>query len=118
VRPSTTTQVQQHRASQPHQYGLVQRALGLGWVPERVRVIDADPGSSGQDGQRPGCRELVAEGSLGRVGLILADEASRRARSNADWYALLDLAALVGALIADADGIDDPRADNDRLLLG
>ena len=42
--------------------------------------------------------------------LILACEASRLARSNADWYALLDLAALVGALIADADGIYDPRA--------
>src|SRR5918995_2459372 len=118
VRQSTTKQVQQHRESQQNQYGLVQRALGLGWVPERVRVIDADQGSSGQDGQRPGFRELVAEVSLGRVGLILAYEASRLARSNADWYALLDLAALVGALIADADGIYDPRAYNDRLLLG
>src|SRR6187549_2641290 len=118
VRQSTTKQVQQHRESQQNQYGLVQRALGLGWVPERVRVIDADQGSSGQDGQRPGFRELVAEVSLGRVGLILAYEASRLARSNADWYALLDLAALVGALIGDADGIYDPRAYNDRLLLG
>jgi DNA invertase Pin-like site-specific DNA recombinase len=118
VRHATTKQVQQHRESQQNQYGLVQRALGLGWVPERVRVIDADQGSSGQDGQRPGFRELVAEVSLGRVGLILAYEASRLARSNADWYALLDLAALVGALIADADGIYDPRAYNDRLLLG
>jgi DNA invertase Pin-like site-specific DNA recombinase len=118
VRQSTTKQVQQHRESQQNQYGLVQRALGLGWVPERVRVIDADQGSSGQDGQRPGFRELVAEVSLGRVGLILAYEASRLARNNADWYALLDLAALVGALIADADGIYDPRAYNDRLLLG
>src|SRR6266536_805725 len=53
-----------------------------------------------------------------QLGLILAYEASRLARSNADWYALLDLAALVGALIADADGIYDPRAYNDRLLLG
>ena len=107
VRQSTTKQVQQHRESQQNQYGLVQRALGLGWVPERVRVIDADQGSSGQDGQRPGFRELVAEVSLGRVGLILAYEASRLARSNADWYALLDLAALVGALIAAARTLPD-----------
>jgi hypothetical protein len=34
------------------------------------------------------------------------------------WYALLDLAAVVGTLIADADGVYDPRAYNDRLLLG
>src|SRR5918998_3737708 len=118
VRQSTTKQVQQHRESQQNQYGLVQRALGLGWVPERVRVIDADQGSSGQDGQRPGFRELVAEVSLGRVGLILAYEASRLARSNADWYALLDLAALRGTLLADTEGVYDPRSHNDRLLLG
>src|SRR5436305_6599822 len=118
VRQSTTKQVQQHRESQRNQYRLVQRALGLGWVPERVRVIDADQDSSGQDGQRAGFRELVAEVSLGRVGLILAYEASRLARSNADWYALLDLAAMVGTLIADPDGVYDPRCYNDRLLLG
>jgi len=47
-----------------------------------------------------------------------AYEASRLARSNADWYALLDLAAVVGTLIADPDGIYDPRSYNDRLLLG
>src|SRR4051812_49313086 len=118
VRQSTTKQVQQHRESQHNQYALVERAFALGWVPERVRVIDADQGSSGRDGQRAGFRELVAEVSLGRVGLVLAYEASRLARSNADWYALLDLAAIVGALIADVDGVYDPRAYNDRLLLG
>src|SRR5215207_1112778 len=118
VRQSTTKQVQQHRESQQNQYGLVQRALGLGWVPERIHVIDADQGQSGQDGQRAGFRELVAEVSLGRVGLVLAYEASRLARSNADWYALLDLATVVGTLIGDADGVYDPRSYNDRLLLG
>ena len=114
VRQSTTKQVQQNRESQHNQYALVERAFALGWVPERVRVIDADQGSSGRDGQRAGFRELVAEVSLGRVGLVLAYEASRLARSNADWYALLDLAAVVGALIADVDGVYDPRAYKDR----
>jgi DNA invertase Pin-like site-specific DNA recombinase len=83
-----------------------------------VHVIDVDLGQSGQDGSRPGFRELVAEVSLGHVGLILAYEASRLARNNADWYALLDLAALRGTLLGDADGVYDPRAYNDRLLLG
>lgn len=118
VRQSTAKQVHQHRESRHNQYALAERAFALGWVPERVRVIDADKGSSGRDGQRAGFRDLVAEVSLGRVGLILAYEASRLARSNADWYALLDLAAVVGALIADVDGVYDPRAYNDRLPLG
>jgi DNA invertase Pin-like site-specific DNA recombinase len=118
VRQSSPHQVQHHRESQHNQYALVRRALALGWLPERIHVIDADQGQSGQDGQRAGFRELVAEVSLGRVGLVLAYEASRLARSNADWYALLDLATVVGTLIGDADGVYDPRSYNDRLLLG
>jgi DNA invertase Pin-like site-specific DNA recombinase len=43
---------------------------------------------------------------------------SRLARSGADWYQLLELCALSGALLADADGIYDPVDYNDRLLLG
>lgn len=118
VRQSTPRQVQQHRESQVNQYALVERAVALGWPPERVHVIDADLGQSGQDSQRPGFRELVAAVSLGRVGLILAYEASRLARNNADWYTLLDLATVVGALIADTEGVYDPQSYNDRLLLG
>jgi DNA invertase Pin-like site-specific DNA recombinase len=118
VRQSTAKQVQQHQESQHNQYALVERAIALGWPPERVHVIDADLGQSGQDGQRPGFQELVAAVSLGRVGLILAYEASRLARNNADWYALLDLAALRGALLGDTEGVYDPRLANDRLLLG
>src|SRR5688500_17474562 len=118
VRQSTTTQTLQNRESQPNQYALVQRAQALGWPAERVRVIDTDLGQSGQDGERPGFRELVAAVSLGHVGVVLAYEASRLARSNADWYRLLDLATVAGALIADTEGIYDPRSYNDRLLLG
>ena len=43
---------------------------------------------------------------------------SRLARSNADWYQLLDLCALTDTLIADADGIYHPGSYNDRLVLG
>ncbi len=118
IRQSSPKQVQHHRESQLNQYALVDRAVALGWSVERVHVIDADLGESGQDGSRPGFRELVAAVSLGHVGLILAYEASRLARSNADWYALLDVAALRGTLIGDADGVYDPSTYNDRLLLG
>jgi DNA invertase Pin-like site-specific DNA recombinase len=118
VRQSTTKQTLHNRESQENQYALVQRAQALGWSLERVRVIDADLGHSGQDGERPGFQELVTAVSLGHVGVVLAYEASRLARSNADWYRLLDLATVMGTLIADADGVYDPRAYNDRLLLG
>jgi DNA invertase Pin-like site-specific DNA recombinase len=118
VRQSTPRQVQHNRESQRNQYALVERAIALGWRPERVQVIDADLGTSGQDGGRRGFQELVAAVSLGHVGLILAYEASRLARRNADWYALLDLATVVGVLIGDVDGVYDPRSYNDRLLLG
>jgi len=118
VRQSTLQQVEHHRESRANQYALVQRALALGWPRERVHVVDADLGQSGQDGSRSGFQELVAAVSLGQVGLVLAYEASRLARNNADWYRLLDLAALVGTLLADADGVYDPRHYNDRLLLG
>jgi DNA invertase Pin-like site-specific DNA recombinase len=118
VRQSSPKQVQQHRESQRNQYALVERARALGWPAERVHVVDCDQGQSGQDGDRRGFQQVVSEVSLGRVGIVLAYEASRLARNNADWYALLDLAALVGTLIADADGVYDPRSYNDRLLLG
>jgi DNA invertase Pin-like site-specific DNA recombinase len=118
VRQSTLKQVQQNQESRQNQYALVQRAKELGWPPERIHLIDADQGQSGQDSQRPGFQELVAAVSLGRVGLILAYEASRLARNNTDWYTLIDLATVVGTLIADTEGIYDPRDYNDRLLLG
>ena len=118
VRQSTPQQVREHPASRENQYALVDRALALGWRRDHIAVIDDDLGRSGRDGARPGFRALVSAVSLGRVSLVLAYEASRLARSNADWYTLLDLAALTNTLIADVDGVFDPRRYDDRLLLG
>ncbi len=119
VRQSSPKQVERNRESQLYQYQLSQRAQHLGWSAERIRVIDADLGLSGQGSQyRDGFQELVAEVSLGHVGIIFGYEVSRLARNNGDWYHLLDLASVFGTLIADADGIYDPRLYNDRLLLG
>lgn len=61
---------------------------------------------------------LVAEVGLGHVGLVMGFEVSRLARSCRDWYQLLEICALAGALIADSDGDYDPTFYNDRLLLG
>lgn len=118
VRQSSPQQVKQHQESRLNQYALVERAQALGWPREQIHIIDTDLGQSGQDGQRAGFQELVAAVSLRQVGIILAYEASRLARSNTDWYTLLDLATVVGTLIADGEGVYDPRTYNDRLLLG
>src|SRR5258707_1260864 len=91
------------------------RAVTLGWSPGQVQVVDADLGLSGaQAASREGFQELVAQVALGRVGLILGLEASRLARSNSDWYQLLDLCGMTDTLIADGDGIYDPAAYSDR----
>jgi hypothetical protein len=84
-----------------------------------VLVVDEDTALSARWAHaRIGFRELAAEVGLGHVGVILALEVSRLARSSADWRQLLDLCALTGTLIADADGIYSPADFNDRLLLG
>src|SRR6266545_4979661 len=95
VRQSTRQQVIDHGESTRLQYGLVERAVG-----------------------RVGFQRLVTEITMGHVGLVLGIEMSRLARSGADWYQLLELCALSGALLADVDGIYDPVDYNDRLLLG
>ncbi len=61
---------------------------------------------------------MVAEVSLGRAGIVLGLECSRLARNNADWHQLLEICAMTGTLICDEDGLYDPRAFNDRLVLG
>lgn len=119
VRQSTRQQVTDHSESTRMQYALVDRAVGLGWTAGRVLVIDDDLGRSGLTAVgRPGFQRLVAEISLGHVGLVLGIEMSRLARSGKDWYQLLELCALAGALLADTDGVYDPGDYNDRLLLG
>src|SRR5215217_3949938 len=119
VRQSTLTQVERNVESTARQYALRERAVELGWLAGAVAVVDEDTGRSGasSDG-RLGFKELVAAVGLGEVGLVLALEVSRLARSSADWHQLLDLCALTGTLIADADGMYSPGEFNDRLLLG
>jgi DNA invertase Pin-like site-specific DNA recombinase len=119
VRQSTLAQVERNVESTARQYALRERAVELGWSLGSVVVVDEDLGRSGasSDG-RFGFKELVAEVGLGHVGLVLALETSRLARSSADWHQLLDLCALTQTLIADADGVYSPGEFNDRLLLG
>ena len=119
IRQSSMGQVLHHQESTKLQYGLVDMARRLGWAPERVLTIDEDLGLSGASAHgRHGFQRLLAEVALDHVGLVLGVEMSRLARSNRDWHQLLELCARFGTLIADLDGIYDPSAYNDRLLLG
>jgi DNA invertase Pin-like site-specific DNA recombinase len=119
VRQSTAHQVATHRESTDLQYQLRHRAVALSWAEARVVVIDEDQGISGQSAEnRLGFQRLLAEISLGHVGIVLGREMSRLARSNKDWHQLLELCALFQIVLADADGIYDPADFNDRLLLG
>lgn len=122
VRQSHPNQVQRHPESARRQYGLVERAARLGWPREQIRVLDADQGKSAAGSAaahgRDGFAELVSAVGLGEVGIVLALEVSRLARNSAEWYRLLELAALAGTLIADDTTVYDPRVFNDRLLLG
>ncbi len=52
------------------------------------------------------------------AGAVIALEASRLARSNADWHRLIEICGITGALIVDEDGCYDPADFNDGLLLG
>src|SRR6202011_2061081 len=95
------------------------RAIALGWADAQVLVIDEDQGVSASGlFDRAGFAQLTAEVALAHVGLVLGLELSRLSRNNADWYRLLDLCGLTGTLLADEDGIYDPTAFNDRLVLG
>jgi len=119
VRQSSLHQVLENTESTARQYALQERAVALGWTAERIVVIDQDLGQSGASAvDRAGFQRLVAEVGLGQVGLVLGLEVSRLARSSADWHHLLEICALTGTLILDEDGLYDPAAFNDRLLLG
>jgi DNA invertase Pin-like site-specific DNA recombinase len=117
IRQSSMNQVRHHLEGQRRQYDLRERAHALGF--HRVIVIDDDLGRSGTGSvERPGFGRLLAEVCSGKVGAVLALEASRLARNNRDWHHLIDLCAMASTLVIDHDGIYDPSLLNDRLLLG
>jgi DNA invertase Pin-like site-specific DNA recombinase len=119
IRQSTLRQVHENTTSTERQYGLRQRALALGWATDQVVVIDEDLGRSGTSAEgRQGFQRLVADVGMGKAGIVIGTEVSRLARNNADWHRLLEICALSQTLILDEDGVYDPCAFNDRLLLG
>src|SRR5437763_3935930 len=84
VRQSSPHQVHSHHESRALQYALRQRAVELGWRPQDVRVIDRDLGHSARTVQgRVGfqSRRAGTDVALGKIGIILAYDATRLARN-------------------------------------
>ena len=86
VRQSTRDQLRHHHESRRRQYGLAEHARRLGWT-EPV-VVDDDLGRSGGGSARPGFERLLLAICEGRVGIVLAVEASGLARNGRDWHTL------------------------------
>jgi DNA invertase Pin-like site-specific DNA recombinase len=119
VRQSSPHQVRNNRESSSRQYALVERARALGWAGKSVEVIDEDQARSATgSAHREGFKTLLAEIGSGQVGVVLALEASRLARSSADWHRLVEICVVTQTLLADEAAVYDPRDPNDRLLLG
>jgi DNA invertase Pin-like site-specific DNA recombinase len=119
VRQSSPQQIRDHRESRERQYALVNNAIALGWPSDRILTIDDDQGLSGKTAEnRSGFHRVLAEVTMEHVGLILGIEMSRLARCNKDWQHLLQMCSIFGTILADEDGLYDPRDPNDRLLLG
>jgi len=119
VRQSTLKQVLENTEGKARQYDLRGRAVSLGWPADRIVVIDSDLGQSGASAaDRKGFQRLIADVSLGRVGVVMGLEVSRLARNSSDWHRLVEICAVTETLILDEDGVYDPNFFNDHLLLG
>ena len=119
IRQSTPHQLVSNQESLRLQYALRQRAIELGWSDNNIEVIDSDLGTTAASAeQRPGFKEMLAQVTLGLVGIILSYDVTRLSRNCSDWYPLLDLCGYRSCLIADRDGVYDPGSANGRLLLG
>ena len=119
IRQSSMGQVRHHRESTERQYAFRNKASTLGWPASRIQVLDGDLGRSGGSMvDRTDFKAIVADVSLGKAGAVFALEASRLARSNADWHRLIEICGITDTLIVDEDGCYDPSDFNDGLLLG
>jgi DNA invertase Pin-like site-specific DNA recombinase len=118
VRQSHPQQVQRHRESAQVQIQLRELALQWGWPAERIRVLDGDQGCSGATTVgRDDFAWLLSEIALGHVGLVIGFQINRLARDDETCCRLINLCATFDTLLADLDGLYNPRDFNDRILL-
>src|SRR5437764_6089911 len=78
IRQSTPHQVLTHQESTRLQYALQQRARALGWPLDQIECVDGDLGTSAASTPyRNGFKDLVAQVTLGQVGIILSVDVAR-----------------------------------------
>lgn len=119
VRQSSPHQPINHQESLRLQYALQSHAQELGWADAQIEIIDCDLGTTAASAEhREGFKDLLAQVTLGEVGIVLSFDVTRLSRNCSDWYPLLDVCGYKGCLIADRDGVYDPASPNGRLLLG
>jgi DNA invertase Pin-like site-specific DNA recombinase len=117
VRQSSPEQVRSHTESTRIQVGLREKAVAFGWGTP-VTILDDLGVSAAGFAHRAGFQHLVAEVSLGHVGIILCFEASRLSRNSKDWAQLFELCGHLDTLVADLDQVYDLSLPDDRLILG
>jgi len=118
VRQSHPQQIERHRESAQVQGNLRQLALGWGWPENRIRILDGDQGRSATTTiGRDEFAYLLAEITLGHVGLVLGFQINRLAREDEACCRLIRLCATFDTLLADQDGLYNPHDFNDHLLL-
>ena len=119
VRQSSPHQAISNKESLDLQYSLKQRAVDLGWKEQHIEIVDDDLGITGSSTVlREGFKNMLAEITLEKVGIILSYDVTRLSRNCTDWYQLLDLCAFKNCLIADRESIYNPSDVNGRMLLG
>jgi DNA invertase Pin-like site-specific DNA recombinase len=93
IRQSTLGQVRFNQESKERWHNLANRAKALGWMPERVRILDGDLDHSGEQAtHRDDFKALVSDVAMGQVSAIFSLEASHLERSKKDWHRLLNCA--------------------------
>ena len=70
IRQSSPQQVAEHKESPARPYALADLAVALGWPRDRVDIVDADQGRSGQTTEgRLGFQYILAELGLDYIGI-------------------------------------------------
>jgi len=119
VRQSSPQQVRCNRESQRRQYDFAAQAERFGWRRDQIVIIDEDQGTSGViPYARTGFGDLVTRVARAEGGIVLSLELSRFARNDPDWHHLVYLCRWTATLIADEQGLYDPTASADRMVLG
>ena len=115
IRQSTADQLLHNQESQRRQYGLADRASSSAGPPSRSSMTISVARVAASLGRASSvCWQLSARGAS----VPCLRSTSRLARNGRDWHTLIEFCGLVGTVLVDEDGIDDPRHPNDRLLLG